>query len=274
VALASSSCAQPPDSPVTEVATLDADGRITIPAGRFIMGTNTGASYEGPARAVFVARFAIDRTEATNAEFAAFVSATRYVTTAERVGSSSVFADSTWQIVDGATWRTPEGPASTVEGRATHPVVQLSYDDAQAYCRSRGGRIPREAEWERAARGGLERAMYPWGDEPPSSSELRIDARANTWQGRFPIEDRAEDGAHGTAPVGSYRANGLGLFDVAGNAWEWTDTELEPGVRVIRGGSWLCSESHCVGYRVAARGRAMAGEGANHLGVRCAYDAQ
>jgi len=297
---------------------------VWIPGGEFTMGTNSDWSRpeEKPAHRVRVDGFWIDRTEVTNAQFAAFVRATGYVTTAEQtpdlreilkqlppgtpppqpgslVPGSMVFtpprqfvtlkdASAWWSWIPGADWRHPAGPGSSIDGKENHPVVQVSWDDAMAYARWAGKRLPTEAEWEFAARGGLEGRTYVWGDE------LRPGGRcmANTWQGCFPTQNGLEDGNYATAPVGSFPPNGFGLVDMAGNVWEWCSdfydpayyrtqlgrTVLNPGgprsaprpeQRSQRGGSFLCSESYCNRYRPDARQGCAPDTGMSHVGFRC-----
>jgi formylglycine-generating enzyme required for sulfatase activity len=273
---------------LASASSLTPDGMALVPGGTFVMGTSAGAGFEGPPHRVTIAAFFLDRSEVTNDAFARFVRATRHVTTAERDGESSVFVPlrHAWSVIPGATWRHPEGPASTIDFRGAHPVVHVSWGDASAYCAWAGGRLPTEAEWERAARGGVDGARFPWDDADDGTV-----AHANTWQGRFPDRDLGTDGFRGTAPVGHFAPNAYGLFDMAGNVWEWTADWFDPRAyegadgaidprgpdrgteRVIRGGSWLCSATHCIGYRAAARGKARPGEGTNHIGFRCARSA-
>ncbi len=287
-------------------------------------GLVTGFPDAQPQHFVEVDAFWMDSTEVTNAEFARFVKETGYVTGAERaptdeqypgarpemlVAGSVVFTPPRtpvplddhlrwWSYVKGADWRHPEGPKSSLRGRERLPVVHVSWDDAVAYAAWAGKRLPTEAEWEFAARGGLDRKAFAWGDE------LRPQGRymANTWQGRFPVSNSAEDGYRGLAPVGSYPANGYGLHDVAGNAWEWcvdwyrddyyatlaalpapvpnprgpesSHDPANPGVatRVQRGGSMLCSDQYCARYLVGTRGKGAADTGNNHVGFRCVRD--
>ncbi|GAA2754942.1 formylglycine-generating enzyme family protein [Actinopolymorpha rutila] len=287
-----------------------ARGMVSLPAGEFAMGGADEDAFpddgEGPVRQVRVSAFRLDETAVTNRQFGAFVKATGYVTEAERFGWSFVFhlfvgpgqrahvKDASvpgapwWLAVEGATWRTPEGPGSDVRTRPQHPVVHVSWRDAFAYARWAGKRLPTEAEWEYAARGGLARARYAWGDELTPRGRWRC----NIWQGRFPRVDTAEDGHTGTAPVKSYAPNGFGLYEVAGNVWEWCadwwstswhaqerpetrdDPAGPPGgdTRVMRGGSYLCHASYCNRYRVAARTSNTPDSSSGNLGFRCAAD--
>ncbi len=251
---------------------------VALPGGRVTLGAAAMRREEGPPREARVAPFSIGRTHVTNAQFAAFVAATEYVTAAEKGDhpASLVFTGARgpvdpddpsgwWAVVEGADWRHPKGPGSSIEGLEAHPVVHVAYEDALAYARWRGEDLPTEAEWEYAARGGLDGARYPWGDEPPTAGA----PRANVWQGLFPIEDRGEDGyAASTSPVGCYPANGFGLYDMAGNAWQWTQDAFDADTRVIKGGSFLCAENFCFRYRPAARTGATPADGASHIGFR------
>lgn len=273
--------------------------QCVVPSGPFAMGDAHGDGRpqdgEGPVREVDVPAFTVDATSVTNDAFAAFVAATGHLTDAERYGSSSVFhlavrADDTdvvgyapavpwWLQVRGASWRHPDGPLSDLEGRGDHPVVHVSWHDAQAYCRWAGRALPTEAQWEKASRGGLPGLRYPWGDE------LRPDGawRANIWQGDFPRSNTLEDGFLTTAPVRTFEPNGFGLWQTVGNVWEWcTDTfaprdprgrllpvrpDTEPA-RVLRGGSYLCHDSYCNRYRNAARSSNTAESSSGNIGFR------
>ena len=263
-----------------------------IPAGVFSMGDaqRDGKRGDGerPVHLVELPPFSIDATSVTNADFARFVDATGYRTEAETFGFSAVFhlvvaaseADITgrsvatpwWLAVRGADWRHPEGARSDIMGRDDHPVVHVSWNDAQAYCQWAGRRLPTEAEWERASRGGLDKARYPWGDELLASDGTW---RTNIWQGTFPTHNTTEDGWLTTAPVRTYVPNGFGLWQTVGNVWEWCDDVFNPHPyrrraaehkpvinprestgttsRVVRGGSYLCHDSYCNRYRNSAR---------------------
>ncbi|WP_433567138.1 formylglycine-generating enzyme family protein [Nocardia sp. CA-151230] len=279
----------------------DVDGMIALPGGEFLMGTDDPAGYpadgEGPVRTVRVSSFRIDACAVTNVDFEAFVDATGYRTEAEQLGWSYVFAgflsaavrrtsprpDHTpwWCGVSEATWRCPEGPGSDIADRGRHPVVHVSWNDAHAYATWAGKRLPTEAEWEFAARGGLEQARYPWGDDLDADGEYRC----NIWRGTFPAKNTAADGYRGTAPVDAFAPNGFGLYNMCGNVWEWcadrwaTDHARPPfdprgpetvDAKVIRGGSHMCHESYCFRYRVAARSANTPDSSAGHTGFRCA----
>ncbi|MER5862479.1 formylglycine-generating enzyme family protein [Kitasatospora sp. NPDC002040] len=280
-----------------------AKGLLQLPGGRFLMGTDDPVGFpadgEGPVREVEVGPFRIAPTAVTNAQFGSFVKATGYLTEAERFGFSFVFegflAPETaatarsvagvpwWRAVGGADWRRPEGPGSSVGDRQNHPVVHVSWHDAQAYCEWSGSRLPTEAEWEYAARGGLEQRRYPWGDELTPGGRLMC----NIWQGVFPTLNTAADGHRGTVPVKSYRPNGHGLYNVAGNVWEWCADRFSPDFhrtgprrdpagppdgdrRVMRGGSHMCHDSYCNRYRVAARSSNTPDSSAGNIGFRVA----
>jgi len=311
------------------------EGMVWIPGGEFSMGAadplGKDANVVGmqatedsrPIHRVAVDGFWIDTTEVTNRQFAKFVKATGYVTIAERVPTAEEFPGAPpenlvagsvvftppdhavpldthfrwWAYVQGANWRHPEGPASDLEGREDFPVVHVAYEDAEAFAKWAGKRLPTEAEWEFAARGGLSGALYPWGNE------FLVDGRfmANTHQGHFPNEDTHADAHGGIAAVAQFPANGYGLYDVAGNVWEWTsdwyrpdyyaalaaggvarnpqgpessNDPSEPGIakRVHRGGSFLCTEQYCSRYMVGTRGKGEPSTGTNHLGIRLVKD--
>ncbi|HVX43450.1 MAG TPA: formylglycine-generating enzyme family protein [Mycobacteriales bacterium] len=283
-----------------------ARGLLPLGGGTFAMGTDDPTGFpddgEGPVRNVTLRPFRIAPTTVTNAQFAAFVKATGYQTDAERFGWSFVFglfvppqlraarpaspAEAPWWFaIEGAFWRTPEGPGSAVADRQNHPVVHVSWNDAQAYCSWAGVRLPTEAEWEFAARGGSEQTRFPWGDE----LEPRGRHRCNVWQGRFPTINTEDDGFVGTAPVKSFRPNGFGLYNVCGNVWEWctdwfaTDHMERPLTdpcgpesgesRVIKGGSYLCHASYCNRYRVGARSGNTPDSSTGNTGFRVAADA-
>ena len=276
-----------------------------IEAGAFRMGSDAHYPDEAPSRAVEVEGFWIDRFQVTNGRYAAFAEETGYVTVAERpldpadfpgappenlVPGSLVFTRTSgpvdlrhinqwWTWTPGANWRAPEGPGSTLAGREQHPVVHVAYEDAPAFAQWAGGTLPTEAEWELAARGGLDGAAYVWGDEPePPGARL-----ANYWHGDFPW--RPEPGYGTTSPVGSFEPNGFGLSDMAGNVWEWTvdwyggreEASRDPSQpqfaiprKVVKGGSFLCADSYCLRYRPAARRPQMIDTGISHVGFRCA----
>jgi formylglycine-generating enzyme required for sulfatase activity len=273
---------------------------VELPAGRFRMGAVDPRSYpadgEGPIHVVELSAFSIDAYAVSNARFAAFVDATGYMSDAERFGWSFVFAGFLpddfeptravasapwWRQVHGADWRHPEGPDSDVADRADHPVTHVSWADAQAYCAWSGTRLPTEAEWEYAARGGAAGLAFPWGDD------LEPDGRhlMNVFQGRFPGENTCADGFAGTAPVGAFPPNGYGLYNVTGNVWEWCADWFDVGTyrrsprrdplgpptgthRVMRGGSYLCHESYCRRYRVSARSANTPDSSTGNLGFR------
>ncbi len=258
---------------------------VPIEGREFLMGTDDGEPFEGPAHRVSLDSFFIDEHEVTNAQYARFVEATSYVTDSERFGWSGVFdpQQKGWTPGDGADWRHPHGPGSSYEDMLDFPVVHLSWRDADAYCAWKGARLPTEAEFEFAARGGLEGAKYAWGDQLTPGGVYQ----ANLWQGAFPYEDRALDGYGSHGPVKRFPANGYGLYDMTGNVWEWVNDWFAPDYfaaspainplgpasgtqKVQRGGSWLCSENYCQGYRVAARMMTDSDSGLNNLGFRCA----
>jgi sulfatase modifying factor 1 len=269
--------------------------------GSFLMGSNDARfpeDGEGPVRRVTVSAFVIACHAVSTLQFGDFVRATGYTTDAERFGWSFVFdgllpedtkrkvasraAETPWWIaVPHAYWAQPEGPSSTILDRLDHPVVHVSWNDAQAYCQWSGTRLPTEAQWEIAARGGLEQADYPWGNELTPAGEHRC----NIWQGRFPDRNAAEDGYAGTAPVHAFPPNGYGLHNVAGNVWEWCEDYFSPRYhrvtsaedplqsepaanRSLRGGSFLCHDSYCNRYRVAARSSNTPDSSASNIGFR------
>ena len=280
------------------------EGMVRLPGGDFLMGTEDPNGFpadgEGPIRRVRVDAFQIGKCAVTNADFATFVLDTGYVTEAERFGWSFVFhllvppivqesvnqaAVTTpwWLKVDSASWARPEGPGSSVDDRPEHPVVHVSWNDAGAYCDWSGNRLPTEAEWEFAARGGLEQRRFPWGDD----LELNGEHRCNVWQGDFPDRNTEADGYLSTAPVRSFRPNGFGLFNTSGNVWEWCadrfsadfhltaprDNPTGPTIgssRVTKGGSYLCHDSYCNRYRVAGRSSNTPDSSTGNMGFRCA----
>jgi formylglycine-generating enzyme required for sulfatase activity len=305
------------------------EGMKWIPAGEFLLGATDedGRPDESPRHIVKITGFWMDETEVTNAQFSKFVDATGYITTAEKAvnwedikkqlpagtpkpadsllaASSLVFSSPSkqvdlndvsqwWKWVKGADWKHPQGPGTDIKGKDNFPVIHISWDDAQAYCRWSGKRLPTEAEWEIGARGGLLNSIYTWGDEPIETAK----PKANTWQGEFPVKNTGKDGFNRLAPVKSFAANGYGLYDMAGNVWEWcadwyrpdyyetikTGTTqdpqgpssgydpMEPTVqkRVIRGGSFLCHDSYCKGYRLSSRMKTSPDTGLEHKGFRC-----
>jgi len=280
---------------------------VLLPGGTFLMGTDDAEGFpadgEGPIREVTLKPFWIDRCAVTTAEFAAFVDATGYRTEAERFGWSYVFhlhvprkvpfegqvaITPWWRKVSRANWRRPEGPGSDLRGRKDHPVTHVSWQDAAAYCRWAGKRLPTEAEWEYAARGGLVGRKYSWGDELVPDGQHQC----NIWQGNFPTRDLAEDGFSGTCPVRHYRPNGYGLYCITGNVWEWchdwfsatwhvtagraghdNPTGPDHGERKVqRGGSFLCHASYCNRYRVAARTGNTPDSTTTNAGFRCVRD--
>ena len=315
------------------------EGMVWIPGGEFSMGCEDpsklphggkdGMPDARPIHRVSVDGFWMDRTEVTNRQFAAFAQATRYITVAERTPTAAEFPDAPpenlvagsvvfapprqkvaldnhyqwWSYVKGANWRHPEGPKSTVEGREDYPVTHIAYADAEAYAKWAGKRLPTEAEWEFAARGGVAGKPYSWGDEFQPGGRWM----ANTYQGNFPVKDTGEDGYVGVAPVGKFPPNGYGLFDMAGNVWEWCsdwyrpdgyaecvaaadkgtvarnpmgpESSFDPAEprerkRVHRGGSFLCTEQYCTRYMIGTRGKGEVSTASNHLGFRCVSPAK
>jgi sulfatase modifying factor 1 len=309
------------------------DGMVKIPGGTFMMGANNDQASpdEYPRHKVTVNDFWMDETEVTNRQFAAFVKATGYITTAELkpdweelkkdvppgtpkpdeallVPASMVFVPSEkpvslndysqwWEWKEGASWQHPHGPGTDLKGMDDYPVVHISWYDAMAYCKWAGKRLPTEAEWEWAARGGLVDNIYPWGNEPVNSGN----PKTNSWEGTFPYDNTKKDGYFYTAPARSFHANGYGLYNMAGNVWEWCSDWYradyyqliskaegvvnpagpsdsydpdEPYARkkTIRGGSFLCNDGYCSGYRVARRMKTTPDSGMEHLGFRCVKD--
>ncbi len=300
-------------------------GMVIIHGGKFTMGgrSEQAGRDEFPRHEERITSFYLDATEVTNEQFAQFVDATGYVTVAEKnidweemkkqvppgtpkppdsvlVAGSLVFKQTStavdlndytqwWRWTNGANWRHPEGPNSDIKDRMNHPVAHIAWVDAQAYAKWAGKRLPTEAEWEWAASGGSSDVIYPWGNEPAEKSS----DKANFWQGGFPYENLGEDGYFATAPVKTYPPNKFGLYDMAGNVWEWcediynnqgyvemVEDQLPPlrntftpqPERVLRGGSFLCNDSYCSGYRVSRRMGSTIDSGLNHTGFRCAKD--
>lgn len=260
---------------------------VDLPAASFLMGspeTRYPSDAEGPPRTVDLSGFALARHAVSNDDFASFVSATGYLTTAEREGWSFVFGGLLpddfpptravaqapwWRQVHGACWHRPEGPDSDLADRGDHPVVHVSWLDSRAYARWAGGRLPTEVEWEYAARGGLDGRRFPWGDELTPDGEHRM----NVFQGTFPQQNTGADGFVGTAPVDAFAPNGYGLFNMTGNVWEWCADRFgpsRPGRRSMRGGSYLCHESYCWRYRCAARSANTPDSTAGNIGFRLA----
>jgi formylglycine-generating enzyme len=282
---------------------------VAIPAGRFRMGSEDFYPEEDPVREVEVGELRIDRHPVTAADYRRFVRETGYVTVAERPMDASHYPDADanllvpgslvfrktsgpvplddhrnwWKYLPGASWKRPGGPGTTINGRDRHPVVHVGYEDAEAYASWAGKELPTEAEWEYAARGGLDGAAFAWGEEHfPDGKPM-----ANTWQGQFPWQNFKADGFEGTSPVGSFPPNGYGLYDMTGNVWEWTSDwfagptaaspccapEPLPGEsfprKVIKGGSHLCAPNYCLRYRPAARQGEAIDTGTGHLGFRC-----
>jgi formylglycine-generating enzyme len=264
---------------------------VRVEGGRFVMGSDDALSYpddgEGPVREVTLPVFRIDACAVSNADFAAFVAGTGYITEAERFGSSFVFGGLLpddfpptqgvagapwWRLVERADWAHPEGPQSDVRDRQAHPVVHVSHADASAFCAWAGKRLPTEPEWEYAARGGLVGQPFPWGAELEPGGVHRM----NVFQGRFPDHNAAADGWHGTCPVDAFPPNAYGLHNMTGNVWEWCAGDFgppRPGHRSTRGGSYLCHASYCRRYRVSARQGLPPDSSTGNIGFRCAADA-
>jgi formylglycine-generating enzyme required for sulfatase activity len=263
---------------------------VVLQGGEFLMGSEDRFAYpddgEGPVRRARVEPFRVDARAVSNADFARFVDETAYVTEAERFGWSFVFGGLLpddfpptqgaahapwWRRVEAATWSRPEGPGSDLDGRGDHPVVHVSWNDAQSYSAWAGKRLPSEAEWEYAARGGLETKVYPWGDELEPGGEHRM----NVWQGAFPNDNSCADGFYGTCPVDAFPPNGYGLYNTTGNIWEWCSDLFRADLpnRSTRGGSYLCHHSYCRRYRVAARNSLTTDSSTGNTGFRCVADA-
>jgi len=288
----------------TSRVTASTEGMLSLESGAFLMGSVDEWAYpgdgEGPVRRVKLGGYWIDAHAVSNADFERFVANTGYITEAEEYGWSFVFGGLLpddfpptrgvahapwWRQVERADWRHPEGPQSDLDGRDNHPVVHVSHDDAQAFCAWAGKRLPTEAEWEFAARGGLEGRVFPWGDELEPSGRHRM----NVWQGTFPRLNTRADGYLGTCPVDSYEPNDFGLYNMTGNVWEWCadwysrdfhtrDKRTNPrgpsaGTRkAARGGSYLCHASYCRRYRVAARNSLEPESTTGNVGFRCVVD--
>lgn len=245
-----------------------ADDMILIRGGVYTIGDESShRSGDAPIHPVRVAPFAIDRHEVTNRQFAEFVRATDYLTTAEREGGGWIYRGGArdWEYVKGADWRHPLGPGSSIDHAAEHPVALVTWYDANAYAKWAGKRLPSEAEWEVAARAGLAPGAVPLRD--PSR-----DGGANVWQGTWPQRNTLADHFFYTAPVGSFAPNAIGLYDMLGNVWEWTsDTyDSDRTLRVARGGSWFCSSNYCSAYRPGFRGKSPPDHAFNNVGFRCA----
>jgi len=311
------------ETSIAEKKSMPFENMVWIPGGNFMMGSDRHYPEEAPVHEASVAGFWMDRFCVTNTEFARFVEATSYITVAERPVNAADYPGAKpellspasvvfqkpqqridlrnhfnwWAYVPGANWRHPEGPASSLDGRETHPVVHVAFEDAEAYAKWAGKELPGEAEWEFAARGGLAGAVYAWGDEFTPGGK----AMANTWQGEFPIDNLALDGYEGRAPVGSFPPNGYGLYEMTGNVWEWTTDwyqphseisssccgSIKPGGgnrekscdpatpqikiprKVMKGGSYLCAPNYCRRYRPAARMAQPIDTSTCHLGLRC-----
>ncbi len=292
------------NGPVVAAATRGArSNAIPVTGGRVFVGTDRPVirvDGEGPRRSVTINDFALEAQAVTNARFAEFVEATGYVTEAERFGWSAVFvgllpdrarpvndAPGTpwWVRIDGAHWRTPEGPASDIAERMDHPVTQVSWADACAFAKWAGGRLPTEAEWEHAA-GNADGRRFPWGNEEPNDDDMIF---CNVWQGRFPTHNTCRDGYMGTAPAASFEPTEAGFYNLCGNVWEWNadafrvrslsraaktrnDRAQAESEKVLKGGSFLCHISYCYRYRIAARMSLTPDSAASNVGFRVAYD--
>jgi formylglycine-generating enzyme required for sulfatase activity len=257
-----------------------ADDMLLVPAGVYTIGDESEqASGDAPIRRAQLPAFRIDRHEVTNRQFTEFIRATSYVTTAEREGGAWIYrgGDTDWSYARGADWRHPLGPGSDIERAWDHPVVLLSWYDARAYAHWAGKRLPTEAEWEVAARGGVAPhlvARHVLAHLIPHSAAAPT--TANVWQGRWPQRNSVGDGFFYTAPVGSFPPNRIGLYDMIGNVWEWTADayDSQGALRVARGGSWFCSSNYCAAYRAGFRGKSPPDHAFNNVGFRCAADAR
>jgi formylglycine-generating enzyme required for sulfatase activity len=287
-------CASAANAPAPDV--------VEVPGGKSLLGTSTPilpVDGEGPLQARTLRPFRLDAAAVTNARFLDFVEATGYRTEAEILGDSFVFegllpADAPdgpavaaapwWRVVRGANWRCIHGPASEEAWDPDHPVVHVTWNDAVGFAHWAGGRLPTEAEWEHAARGGLGDVRFPWGDREPNDVDF---FPCNIWQGRFPHTNLALDGFVGTAPARSFEPNGFGLYNMVGNTWEWTSQPFKvrslkrstvrthagkEGFKVVKGGSFLCHTSYCYRYRIAARSGTSPDSSTSHQGFRLAYD--
>lgn len=294
--------AEPAKERLADAARRVAAGAVDIPGGSSLLGTNDpqlALDGEQPLRKARVKPFLIGQTTVTNADFAAFIDATGYLTEAERFGWSYVFWAQVpksygptegvvdvewWRKVDGATWRAPNGPGTESDCLPDHPVVQVSWNDARAYCAWVGGRLPTEAEWEHAARGGLGDVRFPWGTAEPNDTDH---TPCNIWQGSFPRHNTAKDGFLTTAPAKWYAPNGYGLYNLVGNVWEWTADAYRikslkkdvkeklkgtKGHKLLKGGSFLCHASYCYRYRIAARSSSTPDSTTTHQGFRVVWD--
>lgn len=329
--ISSISCKSDPKSPPSQAPSQQIQNMILIPSGTLNMGgdNDQASPNEHPKHEVFIESFYMDLTEVTNLEFQRFVDSTKYETVAERAvdweelakqlppntpkppdsllqPGALVFTPTNtpvnlnnpqqwWSWITGANWENPRGPESNINSKGDHPVVQIAWEDADAYCKWKGKRLPTEAEWEWAARGGKEDMIYPWGNESINSGTVK----ANFYQGLFPYENTGKDGFMGTAPVKSFPPNGYGLYDMSGNVWEWCSDWYDVNFynskeakrqntkgpnksynnlmplqqeKVMRGGSFLCSDEYCSGYRNARRMGTTPDTGLNHLGCRCVKD--
>lgn len=294
---------EPNTAEIGEIADASAPERACFQAGEVGVGTSDPAipeDGEGPPRQVYLEAFALDTEAVTNARFAAFVADTGYTTDSEHIGWAPVFrsllADPEaaqpsggntpwWIAIPGACWFAPEGKLSNIAHRANHPVTHVSWNDARAFTQWAGGRLPSEAEWEHAARGGLEDPRFPWGNAEPTDETVFC----NIWQGHFPVENTLADGYLATAPARSFEPNGAGLYNMAGNIWEWTtdpfyihsspagagarnDHAQRQDEKLLKGGSFLCHLSYCYRYRIAARMGLPSMDSASNTGFRVAYD--